>query len=480
MSNTMRAYKEIYHEIHSINNLFLAFNNAKKGKTKRRYVKRFKKNLGDNLNKLRSELLTQSYTPNKLRIFVLRDPKTRKISKSAFRDRVINHALCNIIAPILEKSFVYDSHANQVGKGTLKAIERFDYFKRKVSKNNTGECYVLKADVKHYFDEINHEILIGVIRRKINDKRTIWLIRQILDVNVGGTNGKGMPLGNLTSQFFANVYLNELDQYIKHSLKAKYYIRYVDDFVILHNDKRLLEKWKMNIQEFLKEKLLLELHPSKTHILRLNSGINFLGFRIFYHYKLLRKSNIKNFERRINHYKILFNEGMINREKIIESLEGWLNYANHANTYKYQKHVIRYFNNAFPLRGERINNKKKYWNFINKVRVSELQFSVQKILYYHNKGLRAHEIALIQGIKESTVWSHYSNLIEHKQISVWELLPRDKIIKILNKVYSRKDKLKDIKGRVNDSRITYDEIACVMASVKSKRKKKNKSPVTCG
>ena len=176
----MKPYDNLYPKITDIHNLLLAWKNVRKGKTKRRYVKRFQRNLKDNLNKIQKELLEQTYQPNKLKIFIIRDPKTRKISKSAFRDRVVHHALCNIIVPIFEKSFIYDSHANQIGKGTLKALERFDYFKRKVSKNNTRECFVLKADIKHYFEEVKHDILIGIIKKKIGDEKAIWLIRQIL------------------------------------------------------------------------------------------------------------------------------------------------------------------------------------------------------------------------------------------------------------------------------------------------------------
>ena len=176
----------MYKEICAYKNLFLAFNNAKKGKTKRRYIKRFKRNLVENLLKLNKELSAQTYCPKQLKDFVLREPKTRKISKSAFRDRVVHHALCNFIVPVLSKSFIYDSHANQIGKGTHKALERFDKFKKKVSKNNARTCYVLKADIKHYFHEVNHEILIGIIKRKIRDEKVIWLIKQILYNALGG------------------------------------------------------------------------------------------------------------------------------------------------------------------------------------------------------------------------------------------------------------------------------------------------------
>ena len=282
-----------------------------------------------------------------------------------------------------------------------------------------------------------------------------------------------MPLGNLTSQFFANLYLNGLDQFVKHKLRAKYYIRYVDDFVILHENKQQLESWKKEIDNFLKKKLKIELHPSKSHVLNLNSGINFLGFRIFYNFKLLRKSNMENFQKKFNHLKIIYNEGIINRDKIIEKLEGWLEYASNGDTFKFRKYMLRNFNRDFPYQQRKtINNKSKYRNFIRKVKESELKFSVLHTLFMFLKGLSIKEIASKRRVKESTIWEHLANLIEYKQISVWNVLPENKICKILSKIYNKKDKLKDIKRRLKDLSIRFDEIACVMASIKSKYKYK--------
>ncbi|MFH1425414.1 MAG: reverse transcriptase domain-containing protein [archaeon] len=476
----MKDVGNIYLELCSWKNLVLAWQKAKQGKTKRRYVKRFQKNLRKNLSKLREELVNQTYEPCSLKVFVHRDPKTRKISKAAFRDRVVHNILCNIIVPIFQKDFVYDSHANQLGKGTLKAVERFDKFKRKVSKNNTRECYVLKADIKHYFEEIAHEILVGILRRRIKDERILWLIKKILSVGYVNLRFQreiinGMPLGNLTSQFFANVYLHELDFFVKYKLRASYYIRYVDDFVILHDSKEQLEKWKLEINYFLKERLKIELHPNKSHVLNLRRGINFLGFRIFYYHKLVRKSNLKNFERKFNNLKILFGEGLIGRGEALEFLEGWLAYCSHANTYKYRRHLVKEFNRYFS-HGNRIfiHNKKKYENYVRRVRESELEFATQKTLFYYRKGENIREIAEKQGIKEATVWGHLINLIEYGQLSVWEVLPRDKVYEITKKIYSHKEMLKDVKKRFRDSSVTYDEIACVMASIKSKRWRRKK------
>jgi len=463
----------MYKKICSYENLILAFKKAKIGKTKKRYVKRFKKDFRENILRLRKELLNKTYKPHPLKTFILRDPKTRKINKSIFRDRVVHHALINIIQYLFESGFIYDSHANQIGKGTLKAIERFDKFKRKVSRNNTRKCFILKADIKHYFEEINHDILMNILKIKIKDEKILWLIKLILNNYViGGKKIKGMPLGNLTSQFFANVYLNELDQFAKHKLRAKYYIRYVDDFVILHDSKDQLKKWKNEIGIFLKEKLDLELHLNKSQILKLEKGIKFLGFRIFNHHKLLRKSNMKHFERKLNQMKIILEEGLLDREEIIEKLEGWLAYAVNGDTHKYRKYIVKNFNRLFPVnKSTPIKNKKKHLNFLKKVDESDLEFSVQKTLLMFCKGMKIKDLAEKREIKEGTVWKHLINLIEHKQISVSQILPNKKIKLIANKIYKKEDGMKAIKKRLKNHNVSYDEIACVLASIKSKNKK---------
>lgn len=289
-----------------------------------------------------------------------------------------------------------------------------------------------------------------------------------------------MPLGNLTSQFFANLYLNELDQFVKHKLKAKHYIRYVDDFVILHNDKEQLKKWMVEINKFLKEKLDLELHPDKSGVINLNKGINFLGFRIFFYHKLVRKSNLRVFEKKFKQLRILYKEGMIAREKAVESLEGWLEYASHGNTYKYRKHLVKIFNRHFPPReNDKFSAPKKFKNYIKKVEESRLEFSTQRTLYLYKKGLTIKEIAEKREIKEATVWEHLINLIEYGHLSVWKVLSKKKIVKILPKIRYKGEWLRNIKRRIKDESITYDEIACVLAYVRFKTKiKKRKLPHT--
>src|SRR3989344_7483358 len=170
----MKRYGNLFEKLCSYENLELAFERAKKGKTFKPYVMEFESNLKSNLLQLRQDLLFHSYSPEPLKTFIIREPKTRKISKSAFRDRIVHHALINIIEPIFDKTFIYDSYANRKGKGTLKAIERFDYFKRKIYKNLASEGFCFKADIKHYFEEVNHKILIKITKRKIKDEGAIW------------------------------------------------------------------------------------------------------------------------------------------------------------------------------------------------------------------------------------------------------------------------------------------------------------------
>ncbi|MEK6946446.1 MAG: reverse transcriptase/maturase family protein [Nanoarchaeota archaeon] len=340
---------DLYGSLCSYDNLLLAYKKARKRKTKKSYVIEFEKNLKENLLLLRSELLLHCYSPKPLVNFTIHDPKTRKISKSDFRDRVVHHAICNIIEPIFEKGFIYDSYANRIGKGTLKAVQRFDFFKRKASKNNTAACYVLKSDIKKYFENVDHKILLGIISRKIADPRIIWLVKKILSNPVGRArkDSKGMPLGNLTSQFFANVYLNKMDNFVKHKLKARFYIRYVDDFVIFEANKKKLEFYKEEINIFLENELKIQLHPDKSKILRLGRTISFLGFRAFYYHKLLKKSNMRKMKHKLKSLAQECKLHEIDYDSVYDFLEGWIAYAKNANAYELRGRITAEFEKTF-------------------------------------------------------------------------------------------------------------------------------------
>ena len=346
----MKTFNNLYTKLCSRENLEKAFKMARKGKTKKSYVINFEKNLDEELNKLQEELIDETYTPKKLQRFIVRDPKTRVIHASSFRDRIVYHALINVIGPIFEKRFIYDSYASRINKGTHKALIRFDVFKRKTSHNgkliknarNANEVcgYILKCDIRHYFETIDHSILLSMLERKISDKKVIFLIKKILMNYDSKVPGKGMPLGNYTSQFFANVYLNELDYFIKHALKVKCYMRYVDDFIIFHYEKRTLFFYLENIKRFL-GKLKIELHQEKTKIIPLRNGVPFVGYRIFYMHKLLRKRNLKLFVSRIRQRKEQFQQGKMPKEEFMQSIKGWLGYAQWANTYGQRKKILK-------------------------------------------------------------------------------------------------------------------------------------------
>lgn len=349
----MKTHKNLYVRLCKMDNVILAYEKARKEKSKKQSVIEFDKKTKENLEQLQKELIEMTYKPKPLKRFIVRDPKTRTIHASAFKDRIVHHLIVNALEPIFEKLFICDSFASRKNKGAHAAIVRFDKFKRKVSQNgllvrpvqgmqkdnNNVQGYVLKADIRHYFDNVDHNILINIIKKKISDGKLIWLIRKVLNNFNSLVKGKGMPLGNYTSQFFANVYLNYLDYFVKHELKAKYYIRYVDDFVILHRNKNRLEYFKNKIIEFLKD-IRLELHPEKSDIVPLQKGITFLGYRVFYYHKLLRKRNQKHFLRKFDKYFQLYNQDIITDEQLIAMMQGWFGYAQWANTYKLRKQIF--------------------------------------------------------------------------------------------------------------------------------------------
>jgi RNA-directed DNA polymerase len=350
----MKTYKNLFPYLCSMGNLTLAWRSARNGKGSTLPAIEFEENLEKNLLALHHELKSKTYKHLPLTTFVLRDPKTRVISKSHFRDRVVHHALIRVIGKIFEKSFIYDSCANQKDKGTLFALKRFETFRRKVTCNYTRGAFCFKADIKHYFQEVDHEVLLNMIKRRISDQETIWLTEQILDADYANSKTKkerltsekgmplvwmhqqtndgvkGMPLGNLTSQFFANIYLNELDYFAKYKLKIKFYIRYVDDFVIIHHSEKQLEIWKEQIDGFLHTNLKLELHGQKSRVIPLARGIDFVGFRNFNRHKILRKRNIRGIYSKINSYR----QGKKSFEDIFEVFKGWQAYARWAETYK--------------------------------------------------------------------------------------------------------------------------------------------------
>jgi len=334
----MQTFTNLFPALCEYDNLLLAFQKASKGKSKKAYVQRFQENLQDELFKLQWELLTGIYKSAPLSTFTVRDPKTRKISASHFRDRVVHHAICNIIEPIFEARFIHDTFANRKGKGTLATLKRFDAFQRKVS-GRSGGGFALKADIRHYFENVDHAVLLEILGRRVKDRQLLGLISLILENHKTETPGKGMPLGNLTSQFFANVYLAELDAFVKHGLKARFYLRYVDDFVILSRSREELEGWKARVGEFLTGNLRLALHPEKTKVIPLAGGVPLVGFRVFRFHRLLKRSNRLRFFRRLERFKGSLQAGQVSPEHVRLSVAGWDGYARMGNTFELRQVV---------------------------------------------------------------------------------------------------------------------------------------------
>lgn len=335
-----KTYNNLYPKIYDFHNLYNAYIKARKGKRYKNEALKFKLNLEGNLIELQNDLIYKTFENGRYREFTIYEPKERVIMALPFRDRVVHHALCNVIEPIFENRFIYDSYACRPGKGTHAAADRTTEFLRKTIRK-WNNVYCLKADIKKYFYNINHNILKKIIRKKIACRDTLWLIDRIIDSSADekDINPVGIPIGNLTSQLFANIYLNELDYFIKHQLKIKYYIRYMDDFIILHNNKKYLWYMLDEIKAFLNNELNLQLNE-KTSVFPINHGVNFVGYRIWPTHRLLRKSSIKRIKRGLKKLQRDFNEGEIPLKKVEATIMSWLGHCKHADTYRIRKKVL--------------------------------------------------------------------------------------------------------------------------------------------
>ena len=269
--------------------MFSAWEEFLIGKSNKDDVEAFGLNLLDNIAELHDDLVNKKYRHGGYHSFFINDPKRRHIHKAEVRDRLLRHAIYRILYPFFERTFISDSYSCRLGKGVYKAIERFDTKSYKLSRNNFKTCWVLKCDIKKFFDSIDHKILLNILGNYIPDQDIMWLLTKVINsYHNEAKDGVGLPLGNLTSQLFANVYLNVFDKWAKHQLKTRHYIRYADDFLVLSTDKKWLEAIIPQIRSFLLEKLNLTLHPTKIFLKTHNSGVDFLGWVNFPDYKKLR------------------------------------------------------------------------------------------------------------------------------------------------------------------------------------------------
>lgn len=281
-----------YDDIISVENLLDAWREFVKGKRKRKDVQEFQLYLMDNILALHLNLKNKTYHHGNYEAFNISDPKPRNIHKASVRDRLLHHAIYRILYPYFDQKFIFDSYSCRLNKGTHKAINRFRQFAYIESDNHTRNVWVLKCDIKKFFASIDHEVLLYIIAKHIEDKDTVWLLNQIISSFHSPMSRLnldiGVPLGNLTSQLLVNIYMNEFDQFVKRELKAKYYIRYADDFVFFSQNKTKLITFVRYVAHFLESKLKLELHPDKVFIKTLSSGVDFLGWVHFPDHRVLR------------------------------------------------------------------------------------------------------------------------------------------------------------------------------------------------
>ncbi len=339
-----KSYKNLYPQIYSFDNLLAAYRRARKNKKQTPEMYAFHFNLEENLWDLHHHLRSGQYQPGPYRHFYIHDPKKRFISAAPFRDRVAHHALCAVIEPLFERKFIYDSYANRTGKGTHRAINRAQRWVRRYP-------YALKMDILKFFPSVDHQILTTVLAKTIACPSTLALCQTILaggagvlddeyplqwfpgdDLFTALNRDRGLPIGNLTSQFWANVLLNPLDHFIKETLRCRGYLRYVDDLVIFGRSKAGLWQVRDEISRYL-QRLRLSLHPRKTHLLPTQKGLPFLGFRLFPTHRRLLGHSLHRARRRLRHQRRAMARGDLTPQEFRQSLASWLGHVKHGDTW---------------------------------------------------------------------------------------------------------------------------------------------------
>lgn len=339
----------IHERLSNWGNIHLAYQNASRGKRGRGATASFEMLLADNLLELQNELSEQTYQPSGYASFHIHEPKKRLISAAPFRDRVVHHALCNVTAPFFEKLFIPDSYANQRGKGAHRALDRSAQFARRFK-------YVLPCDVKQFFPSIDHAVLRETLAKMLPDQSVMWLVDKILASGRGVLSEeyemvyfsnddlftiqrpRGLPIGNLTSQWWANCYLNPFDQFVKRELGCRGYLRYVDDFLLFSDSKRELMNWREKILKRL-ERFRLTLHEESAYPKPVTEGIPFLGFQTFPDHRRLKPRKGYAFRRKMSH---LLKSAP--REKINATVLGWVNHVRFGDTFGLRRSLLNEFN----------------------------------------------------------------------------------------------------------------------------------------
>lgn len=332
--NMAKKHKHLYAQICTFNNLWQASRNARRGKRTRTTTAEFEYHLEENLLNLQHYLQNETYQFGAYNQFTITDPRERLICAAPYRDRVVHHAICRIIEPLLDQAMSHHSYACRIGKGTHRALDHAQQGLRTYS-------WVLRIDLRKYFFSIDHEHLLHLLSRKLSDRRLLKLLHQLLATYTSGPDyyfplpqdtlfdtlrPRGLPIGNLTSQIFANYYLTPLDRFIEQSLKLPHYVRYMDDALIFGKQKTHLHRVKQDIQTFLHH-YRLHLHPRKTQIFPARNGVPFLGFMLRPGHRRIRRENLQRFKRRMAYQRKAYQSGLVDMQHLLHSLQAWTGFV---------------------------------------------------------------------------------------------------------------------------------------------------------
>ena len=343
-----RTYKHLFDQICDFSNLHSAYHRAAKGKRNRPDVISFTANLGENLIVLRDQLKSMEWQPGLYRQKVIHEPKERIIRIAPFSDRIVHQSLCSVIAPLFEKTFIHDTYACRVGKGTHKAIDRLTQFLRR-----PGSGYVLSLDLRKFFDSIPHGLVMRELEWRIADARTLELCRRILasyQENLGifpsGFGPRGLPIGNLTSQWFANIVGSRIDYHVKHVLRCRCCARYMDNILLVAPDKLAIRAWEKSLVSFITE-MGLVVNP-KTSVFPSRIGVPFLGHKVWHDHRRILRPNVVAGRRKMRKLLSLVERGEVAGEKAVDSLRSWFAHLKHADSYRLRASLWR---EAKPILG---------------------------------------------------------------------------------------------------------------------------------
>jgi retron-type reverse transcriptase len=340
----MATVQNVFDKMTSVESLFDSWRLFRSGKSGRRDVQEFERNLEKNIFQLHRDLVGKKYKHAAYTSFFIQDPKVRHIRKACVRDRLVHQAIYTALVRIFEPQLIHDLYSSRLGKGTHAGVNAVAHMARKVSKNNTKPCWALKCDVRKFYDSVDHESLINLLGKKVSDDAAMSLIKGVIEsFHCEGTLGLGLPIGNLTSQVFTNIYLNELDQFIKHTLRIKHYARFADDFVLLSNRKRDLEAALPRIQNFLAEQLKLELHPHKISLRPLAQGIDFLGYVILPNHRVLRTTTKRRMLRKVSERHSGYFKGEVAGDSFNQTMQSYLGMLSHADTHELTQNLKNQF-----------------------------------------------------------------------------------------------------------------------------------------